>query len=91
MIKNTDDVNETVKFMLSLFFKINILKDISLFCGATSGDIYPGFQSQGGSPCLCALSPLCNGLLRFNPRTYTHTSIGLARVWDGARYPKLDD
>ena len=91
MIKNTDDVNETVKFVLSLFFKINILKDTSPFCGATSGDIYLGFQSQGGSPCLCALSPAYNGLLRFNPRTCTHISIGGARVWDGACYPKLDD
>ena len=25
----------------------------------------PGFQSQGGCPCLCASLPLCNGILRF--------------------------
>ena len=31
----------------------------------TSGDICPGFQSQGGFYHLCALSPVCNGFLRF--------------------------
>ena len=36
---------------------------ISLFW--TSGDICPGFQSQGRSPHLCALSSVYNGFLRF--------------------------
>ena len=31
----------------------------------TSGDVCPGFQSQGGFPCLCALLPVCNGFHRF--------------------------
>ena len=31
----------------------------------TSGDVCPGFQSQGGTPRLCALSPVCNRVLRF--------------------------
>ena len=31
----------------------------------TSGDVCPGFQSQGGFPCLCASSPVHNGFLRF--------------------------
>ena len=31
----------------------------------TSGDIYPGLQTHGGSPCLCALSPTHNGIPRF--------------------------
>ena len=31
----------------------------------TSGDICPGFQSQYGSPRWQALSPVCNGFLRF--------------------------
>ena len=30
-----------------------------------SGDVCPGFQSQGGFPCLCALSPVCNEFHRF--------------------------
>ena len=40
---------------------------ITLF--GTSGDVCPGFQSQGGSPCLLAcllaLSPVCKRILRF--------------------------
>ena len=28
----------------------------------TSDELYPGFQSQGGSP---SSSPMCNGILRF--------------------------
>ena len=31
----------------------------------TSGDIYPGFQSQCRSPCLCAILPRYNRILRF--------------------------
>ena len=31
----------------------------------TSGDICPGFQSHGGSPCLHTLSPIGSGFLRF--------------------------
>ena len=31
----------------------------------TSSNICPGFQSQGGFPCLNALSPVHNGFLRF--------------------------
>ena len=34
-----------------------------LFC--TSGDIYPGFQSQSGFPCLHTSLPACNRFLRF--------------------------
>ena len=36
---------------------------IPLFC--TSGNVSPGFQSQGGSPFLYALLPICNRILRF--------------------------
>ena len=32
----------------------------------TSGDVCPKFQSQGRLVHLCALSPACNGFLRFN-------------------------
>ena len=59
----------------------------------TSGDICPVFQSQGGRPCVCALSPVCNGFFRntsgVTPAdflaaelfqfTYLHKSIGGAR------------
>ena len=31
----------------------------------TSGEVFPGFQSQGGSPHLHASSPACNRILRF--------------------------
>ena len=31
----------------------------------TSGDVCPGFQSQGGSPRLWSLSPVCNRIIRF--------------------------
>ena len=31
----------------------------------TSRDVCPGFQSQGGFPCLCASSPVHNRFLRF--------------------------
>ena len=31
----------------------------------TSGDVYPGFKSQGGCPLLHVLSPACNGILIF--------------------------
>ena len=31
----------------------------------TSGDVYPGFQSQGGFPRLPVSSPAHNGFLRF--------------------------
>ena len=30
-----------------------------------SGDVSSGFQSQGGFPCLCALPPVCNKVLKF--------------------------
>ena len=49
----------------------NIWKALVLFVGRltpllwTSGDVYPGFQSQGGSPHLRASSPVCNRFLRF--------------------------
>ena len=33
--------------------------------GASVLDFFPGFKSQGGFPHLCALSPACNGILRF--------------------------
>ena len=52
-----------------LFFKF--LEDISPFCRAddtllwTSGDVCPGFQSQGGFPCLHASLAVNNGFLRF--------------------------
>ena len=31
----------------------------------TAGDVCPGFQSQGGFPCLCALLPVRNRFFRF--------------------------
>ena len=43
-----------------VFFFVSPLKHLFW----TSGDIWPGFQSQAGSPCLCALSSY-NGFLRF--------------------------
>ena len=48
------------------------LADLGALCGATntivwtSGDIYPGIQSEGGFPHLHALFPAHNGFLRFN-------------------------
>ena len=33
----------------------------------TCSDFFPGFQSQGGSPRLSALSPVCNGFFKFIP------------------------
>ena len=53
------------------FFKKNVGKHQPPFVRPlmplfwTSGDIYSGFQSQGGSPDLHVLSPACNGILRF--------------------------
>ena len=43
------------------------MEDISPFLHLfwTSGDVCPRYQSQGGSPCLCALLPTYNGILRF--------------------------
>ena len=47
------------------------MEGISLFCVAliplfwTSGDVCPGFQSQGGYPYLLASLPVYNGFLRF--------------------------
>ena len=55
---------------LLFFFKIFCRTQV-LFVGPliplfwTSGDICPGFQSQGGFPCLCASSPVYNRFLRF--------------------------
>ena len=51
------------------------LEDISPFCGPliilfwTSGDIFSGFQSQGGSPHLHAPSPVSNRIFRFTSGT----------------------
>ena len=56
------------------------LEDISTFVGPltplflTSGDVCPGFQSQGGSPHLHVSSPVHNGTLRF---TYGVTAVDL--------------
>ena len=53
------------------FFKKKLWRTSVLFVGSlmplfwTSGNVCPGFQSQGGSPGLCALLPACNGILRF--------------------------
>ena len=53
------------------FFKLNFCRTQVLFMGPlipllwTSGDVCPGFQSQGGFPCLHASSPAHNGFLRF--------------------------
>ena len=57
--------------LILLFLWKKFLEDINPFSGATdspfwaSGNICPGLQSQGGFPCLGALSPGCNGFLRF--------------------------
>ena len=40
---------------------------VPLFC--TSGDVCPGFQSQGGIPCLHAPSPACEIFFRFSSGT----------------------
>ena len=49
------------------FFKKFFWRKSVLFCRDTdtSGDICPGFQSKGGFPHLCTLSPACNGFFRF--------------------------
>ena len=83
------------------FFLEILLRTFVLFVGRliplfwTSGDIYPWIQSQSGSPCLQASSPICNRFLRltsgatpadlaaelfFDPLTYTHKGIGGVRV-----------
>ena len=55
----------------SFFFFLNFCRTHVLFAGPliplfwTSGDICPGFQSQGGFPHLRASSPVYNGFLRF--------------------------
>ena len=56
-------------FMPDYFFKffwktsvLSVASLITLFW--TSGDIGPGFQSQGGSPRLHASFPACNRILR---------------------------
>ena len=54
------------------FFKKKFWRTWVLFVGPlisllwTSGDIWPGFQSQVGSLTCLLLSPVCNGFLRFN-------------------------
>ena len=35
----------------------------------TSGDVCPGFQSQGGFPHLCASLPVCNRISTFGATT----------------------
>ena len=61
----------THKQKRQLFLKISFWTTWVLFVGPlinllwTSGDVFPGFQSQGGSPNLCASSPVCNRILRF--------------------------
>ena len=58
-------------FFFFFFFLNNFCKAQVLFVGPliplfwTSGDVCPGFQSQGGFPHLCASSPAHNGFLRF--------------------------
>ena len=53
------------------FFFLNFCRTQVLFVGPliplfwTSGDVCPGFQSQGGFPHLRASSPAHNGFLRF--------------------------
>ena len=51
----------------------------------TSGDICPGFQSQGGFPHLCASSPVHNGFLRFTsgatPADCIEVSIAAKPFW----------
>ena len=53
------------------FFFFNFWKTQVFFVGPliplfwTSGDVSPGFQSQGGSPHLHAFLPACNEFLRF--------------------------
>ena len=54
------------KFFLQIFWRSSVLfvlPLLSLFW--TSGDIWPGFQSQGGFPSLYASLPACNGFLKF--------------------------
>ena len=59
------------KVISSIIFKKKIWRTSVLFVGTMitlfgiSGDVCPGFQSQGGSPCLLASSPVCNRNLRF--------------------------
>ena len=61
IIVDNDHTNNMVNF-LGFFF--NFWRPlISLF--RTSGDVCPGFLSQGGSPCLPASLSVCNRFLRF--------------------------
>ena len=59
-------------YLFIYFFKIFCRTQV-LFVGPliplfwTSGDVCPGFQSQGGFPHLRASSPVHNGFLRFTP------------------------
>ena len=47
----------------------------------TSGDVCPGFQSQGGFPRLRASSPVCNGFLRFTPAFSTNSGVHCISVY----------
>ena len=48
-----------------LYFLKNIFVGQLIPLFLTSGDIYAGFQSESGYPCLPALLPLHGGFLRF--------------------------
>ena len=84
---------QIINVCIKLLFKKN-LEDISPFVGSliplfwTSGEICPGFQSQGG-PINCIyiiwISPACNGFLRFTsgatPADLLTASIAAEPFW----------
>ena len=67
------------------FFKKKIWRTSVLFVGPliplfwTSGDVYPGFQSQSGYPCLHAFLPVCNKIPRFTSAA-TPADLFVARI-----------
>ena len=62
--------DDSTLLCVKIFWKTSILYGGSLIpLFWTSGDICPGFQSQGGFSCLHALLPTCNEFIRFTPGT----------------------